>query len=241
MSILPDYHDGRVSIPWWYGLGYIIGWTMGGWIFGIWRDTMEIILSNISLIAMVLCSFLGASAYMVAIAISKYEKQRTDAEKVKYKIVSEGRDPENPDQLTPAEKWEINKAQKFDKIFLIADAMAIVLGTAIACMVLIFRGDTIGADSWEKYAVYGLVLGIIAAFLINEAVLKHVAAGEWQKKTAEAFRIVKAVADEAAEISGGYPALVQKYIDNGFSKKEAQKLAKEAIIANPDLLKPKEE
>jgi len=214
---------------------------MGGWVFGIWRDTMDIILSNISLIAMVLCAFVGASAYMVFIAISKYEKQKTDAEKLKYKIVAEGRDPENPEQLTPSEKWEINKAQKFDKIFLIADAMAIVLGTALACMVLIFRSETIGADAWERYAVYGLILGIIATFFLNETVIKYVAAGEWQKKTAEAFRTVKAVADEVAEVSGGYPALVQKYIDNGFSKKEAAKLAKEAIVANPDLLKLKEE
>jgi uncharacterized membrane protein len=241
MSILPAYHDGRVSIPWWYGLGYLVGWTMGGWIFGIWSDTMDIILSNISLIAMVVCAFVGSAAFMVFNAVSKYEKQKTDAEKVKNKIVSEGRDPENPDQLTIAEKWEINKASKFDKIFLFADAGAVILGTLLACAVLLFRSEAIGADAWDMYAVYGLVLGMIATWLIYEMVLKYVAAGEWQKKTADAFRIVKAVADEAAEVSGGYPALVQKFIDNGFSKKEAQKLAKDAIIANPDILKPKEE
>ena len=241
MSILPAYHDGRVSIPWWYGLGYLVGWTMGGWVFGIWRDTMEIILSNISIIAMVLCALFGSSAFTVSVALSKFEKQKTDAEKVRYKIVAEGRDPDNEEQLTPSEKWEISKAMKFDKIFLFADALCISVGTALACIVLLFRSEAIGADAWEMYAVYGFILGIIASWFLYETVIKSIAAGEWQKKTADAFRIVKAVADEAAEVSGGYPALVQKYIDNGFSKKEAQKLAKEAIIANPDLLKPKAE
>lgn len=202
---------------------------------------MDIILSNISAIAMVVCALVGSSAFMVFNAVSKYEKQKTDAEKVKYKITVEGRDPDNPEQLTPAEKWEISKASKFDKIFLFADAAAVSLGTALACAVLIFKSDAIGGDAWEMYAVYGLVLGILATWLIYETVLKYVAAGEWQKKTADAFRVVKAVADEAAEIGGGYPTLVQKFIDNGFSKKEAQKLAKDAIIANPDILKPKDE
>ena len=239
MSVLPKYHDGRVSIPWWYGLGYLVGWTMGGYVFGIWRDTMDIILSNTAIIAMVACSLLGSLAFIVFMAISKYEKQKTDAEKVKAKIVAEGRDPENPEQLTVSEKWEIGKAAKFDKIFIIADAMAVISGTALACAVMLLSTAKIG-EEWDAYAIYGLILGIVATWFLYETVIKSVAAGEWQKKSADAFRIVKAVADKAAEVEGGYEALIAKLVASGVKKSEAKKLAKEMIVANPDLLTKEE-
>ena len=47
--------------------------------------------------------------------------------------------------------------------------------------------------------------------------------------------------DKAAEVSGGYPALVQKLIASGVKKKQADKLAKQMVIANPDLLKKEDE
>ena len=236
MSVLPEYAHGRISIPWWYGLGYIFGWTTAG-VIGIGRvKTMEIILSNITIIAMVACALIGSLAFTVFMAISKYEKQKTDAEKLRTKIAESGRDPDAVDQLTSAEKWELTKASKFDKIFIIADLMNVVSGTALACAVLILANERIG-DVVEYYAVYGLILGIVATWFLYETVLKSVAAGEWQKKSADAFRIVKSVADEAAEVEGGYAALVQKLIASGVKKKEAEKLAKEMIVANPDLLK----
>ena len=98
------------------------------------------------------------------------------------------------------------------------------------------RNERIG-NEWEYYAVYGLILGLLATWFLYELVIKDVAAGQWQKKSADAFRIVKSVADEAAEVEGGYAALVQKLIASGVKKKEADKLAKEMIVANPDLLK----
>lgn len=240
MSMLPEYRHGRVSIPWWYGLGYIIGWTMGGWVFGIWRDTMDIILSNTAIIAMVVSSLVGSAAFIICMAVSKYEKQKADAEKLRTKIAENGRDPTDEAQLTANEKWELTKASKFDKIFLIAYAVNISLGTALACIILILAEDRI-PDEWVYYAAYGLVLGIVAAWFLYETVIKSVAAGEWQKKSADAFRIVKSVADETAEVNGGYQALVQKLIASGVKKKQADKLAKQMVIANPDLLKESEE
>lgn len=235
MSVLPQYASGRISIPWWYGLGYIFGWTTAG-IIGIKGDnTMEIILSNLAIIAMAVSALVGSLAFTISIALSKYAKQKTDAEKLKSKLAEAGRDPEDLASLTAAERWEIVKAQKFDRMFLIAYALTAVLGTALACAVLIMASDRI-ADDWEHYAVYGLIAGIVASWFLYETVTKSVMAGEWQKKSAEAFRIVKTVADKTAEVEGGYAALVQKYITNGISKKEAQKLAKEAIVANPGLL-----
>ena len=58
---------------------------------------------------------------------------------------------------------------------------------------------------------------------------------------ADAFRIVKTNIDKAAEVNGGYSALVQKLIASGMSKKEADKMAKDMIVANPALLDNKEE
>ena len=196
---------------------------------------MEIILSNLAIIAMAVSALVGSLAFTISIALSKYAKQKTDAEKLKSKLAEAGRDPEDLASLTAAERWEIVKAQKFDRMFLIAYALTAVLGTALACAVLIMASDRI-ADDWEHYAVYGLIAGIVASWFLYETVTKSVMAGEWQKKSAEAFRIVKTVADKTAEVEGGYAALVQKYITNGISKKEAQKLAKEAIVANPGLL-----
>ena len=132
MSVLPEYAHGRISIPWWYGLGYVFGWTTAG-IIGIRRnETMEIILSNITIIAMVVCALVGSLAFTVFMAISKYEKQRTDAEKLRSKIAESGRDPDAVDQLTSAEKWELTKASKFDRIFIIADAMTVILSNLLA-------------------------------------------------------------------------------------------------------------
>ena len=239
MSVLPEYAHGRISIPWWYGLGYVFGWTTAG-IIGIRRnETMEIILSNITIIAMVVCALVGSLAFTVFMAISKYEKQRTDAEKLRSKIAESGRDPDAVDQLTSAEKWELTKASKFDRIFIIADAMTVILGTALACAVLILANGRIG-DEWEYYAIYGLIMGILATWFLYELVIKDVAAGQWQKKSADAFRIVKSVADKTAEMNGGYAALVEKLVASGVKKKQADKLAKQMVIANPDLLEKEE-
>ena len=235
MSVLPEYAHGRISIPWWYGLGYLFGWITAG-IIGIKGDnTMEIILSNMAIIAMTVSALVGSLAFTISIALSKYAKQKTDAEKLKSKLAEAGRDPDDLASLTAAERWEITKASKFDRMFLVAYTLTAILGTLLACAVLIMASDRI-ADDWEHYAVYGLIMGIVASWFLYETVTKSVMAGEWQKKSADAFRIVKANVDKVAEVEGGYAALVQKYIANGISKKEAQKLAKEAIVANPDLL-----
>ena len=220
-------------------MGYVFGWTTAG-IIGIRRnETMEIILSNITIIAMVVCALVGSLAFTVFMAISKYEKQRTDAEKLRSKIAESGRDPDAVDQLTSAEKWELTKASKFDRIFIIADAMTVILGTALACAVLILANGRIG-DEWEYYAIYGLIMGILATWFLYELVIKDVAAGQWQKKSADAFRIVKSVADKTAEMNGGYAALVEKLVASGVKKKQADKLAKQMVIANPDLLEKEE-
>ena len=239
MSVLPQYARGRISIPWWYCFGWISAWVAAG-IFGIKEnETMEIVLSNVTIIAMAIASFIGSFAFCISIALSKYAKQKADAVKLERKIAEGGRDPENLEGLTACEKWELSKAGKFDKIFLIGYALTAILGALLACAVLIIAQERI-ADEWMTYAVYGLVLGIIGAWFLYETVTKSVMAGEWQKKSEDAFRIVKATADKAAEVEGGYEALIAKLVASGVKKSEAKKLAKEMIVANPDLLTKEE-
>ena len=239
MSVLPQYARGRISIPWWYCFGWISAWVVAG-IFGIKEnETMEIVLSNVTIIAMAVASFIGSLAFCISIALSKYAKQKADAVKLERKIAENGRDPENKESLTACEKWELSKAGKFDKIFLIGYALTAILGALLACAVLIIAQERI-ADEWMTYAVYGLVLGIVGAWFLYETVTKSVMAGEWQKKSEDAFRIVKAATDKAAEVEGGYEALIAKLVASGVKKSEAKKLAKEMIVANPDLLTKEE-
>jgi len=239
MSVLPQYARGRISIPWWYCFGWMSSWAVAG-IFGIKEnETMEIVLSNVTIIAMAVASFIGSLAFCISIALSKYAKQKADAVKLERKIAEGGRDPENLEGLTACEKWELSKAGKFDKIFLIGYALTAILGALLACAVLIIAQERI-ADEWMTYAVYGLVLGIIGAWFLYETVTKSVMAGEWQKKSEDAFRIVKAATDKAAEVEGGYEALIAKLVASGVKKSEAKKLAKEMIVANPDLLTKEE-
>ena len=229
MSVLPQYARGRISIPWWYCFGWMSSWVAAG-IFGIGEyETMEIIISNITLIAMAVASIVGSMVFSFSIALSKFAKQKADAVKLERKIVDSGRDPEETEALTASEKWELGKAKKFDKIFLIGYTLNAIVGGLLAIAVLIFAQERLG-DEWMAYAVYGLVLGIVGAWFLYETVTKSVMAGEWQKKSEEAFRVVKAVADEVAEVEGGYDALVSKLMASGIKKSDAKKMAKEIIV-----------
>lgn len=240
MSVLPQYARGRISIPWWYSLGWISSWVVAG-IFGIRRDdTMEIIISDMSIIAMGIASIIGAVVFSFSIMLSRYAKQRTDAAKLERKIVESGRDPENIETLTANEKWELSKAKKVDKIFLIGYAFTAIAGALLAMAVLVIAQDRI-PDEWLTYAVYGLILGLIASWLIYETVTKSIMAGEWQKKSEEAFRVVKAVADKAVEVEGGYDALIAKLMASGVKKSEAKQIARDMIAKDPTILDAKKE
>ena len=199
---------------------------------------------ELTTIAMLVCSLLGASAYIILGAIAKYEKQRTDAAELKSKIAANGRDPDNAEQLTPAERWEINKAQKFDKIFLIVDAVAIVIATAFSYAVLHYFGaDYLTPEAWEEYAVAGLAVGIISALFLDKTVIQWVASGAWEMKTAQAFQLVAPAVEEVvakAVPKSKYEELVETYTNGGFSPKKAKKMAKEYIANPPEALKVEE-
>lgn len=239
MAILPHISDGHLCIPWWYCMGYPL-WLAGGLALfgGIAMESMD--LNNI---AMLTTLFIGALAYFLFGAIAKYKKQKTDAVKLKAKIAASGRDPEDIGSLTPAEKWEISKAAKFDKIFLFSDAVAIILGTAFGYAVLhYFGGQYLTLEVWEEYAVAGLGVGIISALFLDKTVLHWVADGLWESKTAEAFQLVKPVIADAIEKASvsKFDELVKTYMDGGIPAKKAKKLAEDYIANHPEALKAEE-
>ena len=238
MAITPHMADGHLCIPWWYVLGYpayIAGVLAIG---GIKMDP------ELTTLAMLVCSILGASAYVILGAIAKYEKQKTDAAQLKSKIAANGRDPDNAAQLTPAERWEIKKAQKFDKIFLIADAVAIIVASAFSYAVLHYFGqDYLTPEAWEEYAVAGIAVGIISALFLDKTVMQWVAKGLWEAKTAKAFQLAAPIIEEAikAPAMSKIDELVQAYISGGFAPKKAKKLAEEYVANHPECLRATEE
>lgn len=231
MSILPKWHNGRVCIPWWYGLGYPLVWCFIGFSMGITIGSDNMIaITTASAIALVVSAFVGAILYTAFASISAYQEQKAQAVELKAKIVTSGRDPEDPACLTVKEKWDIQKVAKFNKLFIIADVLQVIVGTIIAVSVLYFFGGDYIADAWEQYAVAGFIAGIVGAWFIGETLVKTAVAGEWSKKAAEAFRGVKAVAEDAIKGMTRKDELVARFIEEGFSKKEAQNLAKEILV-----------
>lgn len=238
MAITPRMENGRLCIPWWYVLGYPFYIAGLAAIGGVKMDP------ELTTIALLACSILGASAYIILGAIAKYEKQRTDAAQLKSKIAANGRDPDNDAQLTAAERWEINKAQKFDKIFIAADAVAIILAAAFSYAAVSYFGvDYLTPDAWQEYGFAGIAGGIISALFIDRTVMQWVANGLWEVKTAKAFQYVAPIIEEAvkAPVMSKYDELVQSYISGGFGKRKAQKMAEDYIANHPECLKAPEE
>ena len=236
MSILPKWHNGRVCIPWWYGLGYPVIWCLFGVGIGIRAGgTMIMDISVASAVAMCVLAFIGAGAYFVFYGVSAYREQKAQAEELKSKIVASGRDPSDPSTLTVAERWEIEKCQKFDRIFLIADLLGVLISAGCAVAVIYFYGLSAGRipDEWPMVAVTAFIGGIVGAWFINETLVQTAAKGEWEKKAKDAFRAVEpAVAEVVAKVAGTsrFEELVAKYLEAGLSKKEAREAAKAKLI-----------
>ena len=75
MSVLPEWHSGRVSIPWWYGLGYPVVWaTIGVWI-GISAGDIMMDISTASALALTILALIGSVFYFVFYAVSKYRER----------------------------------------------------------------------------------------------------------------------------------------------------------------------
>ena len=236
MSILPKFHNGRVCIPWWYGLGYPAVWLTIGLAFGIiGRDSM-IEISTASAIAMTVCALVGAIFYVVLNAFSKYEEQRTDADELKDKIATSGRDPTDLNALTAKERWDLTKAQKFDKMFIVIDALAVLISAGLAVAGVYFFGDRIHLVTWEEYALVAFFAGLLVAFVMDMTIIKALGTAEWEKKKQAAFQGVTAVAEKAVATAAGSrkDELIAKYLEAGFSRKEAEKAAKEKLIEEID-------
>jgi uncharacterized membrane protein YeaQ/YmgE (transglycosylase-associated protein family) len=237
MTALPEWHEGRITIPWWYvpGRWLISLGITGAVIGGIHMEPLET-----TIVAAVICSAVGALAYIILTSLARYKKQRTDAEKLRSKIAAEGRDPMDPAQLSAAERWELTKAQKFDRIFIAVGIIGTILATAAATGVLHVFGPNWIAPEWQNYAIVGGILGIIAAWIFDQTIIDAIATCTWQDKTAKAFRAVEAVAIEAAKSSSVLDEIIDRYTAAGFSAKEAKEMAKEYLLSHPEAL-PAEE
>lgn len=231
MSILPKWHNGRVCIPWWYGLGYPLLWCAVGISFGMRYDSM-IELTSISAIAMIVCAVFGALFYVVLNAISKFEKQKADADELRAKIVQSGRDPADLNTLTVAEKWDLQKVQKFDRLFLIVDIFAVIVSAGLSVAGVVFFGEKIlNPEVWQEYAVATFFIAIAVAWFLDMTLLKALGTAEWEKRKQDAFQVVTAAVEEAVATGMTHKdELIAKFADAGFSKKEAEALAKEAIL-----------
>jgi len=230
MSILPKWHNGRVCIPWWYGLGYPLLWCAVGISFGMRYDSM-IELTSISAIAMIVCAVFGALFYVVLNAISKFEKQKTDADELRAKIVQSGRDPADLSTLTVAEKWDLQKVQKFDRLFLIVDIFAVLVSAGLSVAGVLLFGEKILDPVWQEYAVATFFIAIAVAWFLDMTILKALGTAEWEKRKQDAFQTVASVVEEAVATGMTHKdELIAKFVDAGFSKKEAEALAKEAIL-----------
>ena len=230
MSILPKWHNGRVCIPWWYGLGYPLLWCAVGISFGMRYDSM-IELTSISAIAMIVCAVFGALFYVVLNAISKFEEQRTDADELRAKIVQSGRDPADLSTLTVAEKWDLQKVQKFDRLFLIVDTFAVLVSAGLSVAGVLLFGEKILDPVWQEYAVATFFIAILVAWFLDMTILKALGTAEWEKRKQDAFQAVTAAVEEAVATGMTHKdELIAKFVDAGFSKKEAEALAKEAIL-----------
>lgn len=230
MSILPKWHNGRVCIPWWYGLGYPLLWCAVGISFGMRYDSM-IELTSISAIAMIVCAVFGALFYVVLNAISNFEKQRTDADELRAKIVQSGRDPADLSTLTVAEKWDLQKVQKFDRLFLIVDIFAVIVSAGLSVAGVLLFGEKILDPNWQEYAVATFFIAIAVAWFLDMTILKALGTAEWEKRKQDAFQVVTAAVEEAVATGMTHKdELIAKFVDAGFSKKEAEALAKEAIL-----------
>ena len=231
MSILPKWHNGRVCIPWWYGLGYPLLWCAVGISFGMRYDSM-IELTSISAIAMIVCAVFGALFYVVLNAISNFEKQKTDADALRAKIVQSGRDPSDLSTLTVAEKWDLQKVQKFDRLFLIVDIFAVLVSAGLSVAGVVLFGEKIlDPGVWQEYAVATFFIAIIVAWFLDMTILKALGTAEWEKRKQDAFQVVTAAVEEAVATGMTHKdELIAKFVDAGFSKKEAEALAKEAIL-----------
>ena len=190
-------------------------------------------ISVASALALTILAVIGSGFYFVFYGISKYREQKAQAEELKAEIVASGRDPSDASALTVKERWEIQKCQKFDKIFLIADVLGILISAGGAIAVIYFYGLAAGRipDDWQTVGTAAFFGGVIGAWFVNETLVKTAAKGEWSKKAAEAFRTVRPIIEDAInQAASRKDELVAKFMAQGFSKKEAEQYAKDVIV-----------
>lgn len=172
--------------------------------------------------ALVICAIFGSIVYWFLTSTSSYKRQKVQAQELRDKIAGSGRDPTNPDAMTPAERWEIAKVEKFDRLFLIGAAFGILIGAGLAIAVLYMFGGRFLPDTWQYYGLVGFFAGMICALIANRALISIAVSGKWNDKEAEFLQGLR----EATNPDDVVAALTANGIDVAKAKALATELTK---------------
>lgn len=213
-SILPSIHGRRVCVPWWYGLGYGVYVIIAIWLAKEFF-TMHLDLEVATMWALVICAIFGSIVYWFLVSTSSYKRQKVQAQELRDKIAGSGRDPTNPDAMTPAERWEIAKVEKFDRLFLFGAVFGILIGAGLAIVVLYMFGGRFLPDTWQYYGLVGFFAGMICALVANRALISIAVSGKWNDREAEFLQDLRDAANPedvvaALTANGMTPAQAQQ-------------------------------
>lgn len=165
--------------------------------------------------ALVICAIFGAVVYFILKATSNYKRQKVQAEELRDKIALSGRDPTNENALTPAERWELTKVAKFDRLFIIAYAIGILIGAGLAIAVVYMFGPKYLPDTWQYFGLVGFFAGLICSLVAYKALLEIALKGKWDDRESEFLQSLRDVTNPedvvaALTANGMTPAQAQQ-------------------------------
>ena len=174
--------------------------------------------------ALVISAIFGSVVYWFLVSTSSYKRQKVQAQELRDKIAGSGRDPTNPDAMTPAERWEIAKVAKFDPIFIYAAAFGAIIGAGLAIAVVYMFGGAALPDAWQYYGLVGFFSGMICALVTNRILVSIAVSGKWDDKEAEFLQGIREATnpDEvvAALTAAGMDVSKAKALTNEFFNKK---------------------
>ena len=220
-SLLPSIHGRRVCVPWFYALGYGVYVVIAIWLAKEFF-TMHLDLEVATMWALVICAIFGSVAYWFLVSTSAFKRQKVQAQELRDKIAGSGRDPTNPDAMTPAERWEIAKVAKFDPIFIYAAVFGAIIGAGLAIAVVYMFGGAALPDAWQYYGLVGFFAGMICALVANRALISIAVSGKWNDKEAEFLQGLR----EATNPDDVVAALTANGLDPAKAKALATELTK---------------
>lgn len=174
--------------------------------------------------ALVICAVFGSVVYWFLVSTSSFKRQKVQAQELRDKIAGSGRDPTNPDAMTPAERWEIAKVAKFDRLFLFGAIIGAIIGAGLAIAIVYMFGAKYLPDAWQYYGLVGFFAGMICALVANRALISIAVSGKWNDKEAEFLQGLREATNPddvvAALTANGMDPAKAKALASEFTKKK---------------------